>query len=54
MFTDTSFSLFDWLQMEDIYSNIFVLKCNRYNEKVSPFKSFITWKFEFNEYIFVT
>lgn len=35
MFTDTSFSLFDWLQMEDIYSNIFVLKCQRYNENVS-------------------
>jgi hypothetical protein len=26
-------SLFDWLQMEDIYSNIFVLKCQRFNEK---------------------
>lgn len=35
MFTDTSFGLFDWLQMEDIYSNIFVLKCQRYNENVS-------------------
>ncbi len=34
MFTDSSFGLFDWLQMEDIYTNIFVLKCNRHNEKV--------------------
>lgn len=36
MFTDTSFGLFDWLQMEDIYSNIFVLKCQRYNENKYP------------------
>ena len=34
MFTDTSLGLSDWLQMEDIYSNIFVLKCFRYNEMV--------------------
>ena len=34
MFTDTSLGLSDWLQMEDIYSNIFVLKCFRYNENV--------------------
>ena len=36
MFTDTSLDLFAWLQMEDIYSNIFILKCNRYNEKKYP------------------
>jgi hypothetical protein len=34
MITDTSLSLSDWLQMEDIYSNIFVLKCFRWGEKV--------------------
>jgi piezo-type mechanosensitive ion channel component 1/2 len=34
MFTDTSLGLSDWLQMEDIYANIFVLKCYRYNESV--------------------
>lgn len=34
MFTDTSLSLSDWLQMEDIYASIFVLKCFRYNENV--------------------
>jgi hypothetical protein len=34
MFTDTSLSLTDWLQVEDIYANIFVLKCFRYNEDV--------------------
>ena len=38
MFTDTSLGLFDWLQIEDIYANIYVLKCFRYNENVSlPF-----------------
>jgi hypothetical protein len=37
MFTDTALDLFAWLQMEDIYSNIFILKCNRYNEKVQSF-----------------
>ncbi|CAF0761239.1 unnamed protein product, partial [Brachionus calyciflorus] len=36
MFTDTSLSLSDWLQMEDIYANIFVLKCFRYNENKYP------------------
>ena len=36
MFTDTSLGLTDWLQMEDIYSNIFVLKCFRYNEDKYP------------------
>jgi hypothetical protein len=36
MFTDSSFGLSDWLQMEDIYTNIFVLKCNRYYEKKYP------------------
>ena len=35
MFTDTSLSLSDWLQMEDIYANIFVLKCFRWGEKVN-------------------
>lgn len=34
MFTDSSFGLTDWIQMEDIYANIFVLKCNRTYEKV--------------------
>lgn len=41
MFTDTSLSLSDWLQMEDIYANIFVLKCFRYNENVNYFIIYI-------------
>jgi piezo-type mechanosensitive ion channel component 1/2 len=36
MFTDTSLSLNDWLQMEDIYANIFVLKCFRWAETKYP------------------
>ena len=33
--TDTTLTLFHWLKMEDIYANIYVLKCYRESEKVS-------------------
>ncbi|ESO07927.1 hypothetical protein HELRODRAFT_190815 [Helobdella robusta] len=33
MFTDTTLSLSSWLQMEDIYANVFCVKCNRSAEK---------------------
>ena len=36
MWTDTTLGIFSWLQMEDIYANIFVLKCIRWAEKVEP------------------
>ena len=32
--TDTTLTLFHWLKMEDIYANIYVLKCYRESEKV--------------------
>ena len=35
MWTDTTLGISSWLQMEDIYANIFVLKCVRWAEKVS-------------------
>ena len=34
MWTDTTLGISSWLQMEDIYANIFVLKCVRWLEKV--------------------
>jgi len=34
MWTDTTLGISSWLQMEDIYANIFVLKCVRWAEKV--------------------
>ena len=33
--TDSTLSLFHWLKMEDIYANIYILKCYRTAEKVS-------------------
>ena len=33
--TDTTLSLSHWLKMEDIYANIYILKCWRDSEKVS-------------------
>lgn len=38
MFTDTTLALGSWLQMEDIYANIFVIRCNRRAEKTYPVK----------------
>jgi hypothetical protein len=34
MFTDTALGLSSWLQLEDIYSNVYLLKCARWAEKV--------------------
>ncbi len=34
MFTDTSLDLSSWLQLEDIYSNVYLVKCARWAEKV--------------------
>ncbi|XP_052831053.1 piezo-type mechanosensitive ion channel component 1 isoform X7 [Octopus bimaculoides] len=36
MWTDTTLALGSWLQMEDIYANIFVLKCWRHAEATYP------------------
>ncbi len=35
IFTDTALGLSSWLQLEDIYSNVYLLKCARWAEKVS-------------------
>ena len=34
IFTDTALGLSSWLQLEDIYSDIYLLKCARWAEKV--------------------
>jgi hypothetical protein len=39
MFTDTSLGLTSWLQLEDIYSNVYLLKCARWAEKVKKMKT---------------
>lgn len=35
VWTDTTLSLSSWICVEDIYANIFILKCWRESEKVS-------------------
>jgi len=34
MFTDTTLALTSWLQMEDIFANVFCIKCDRRAERV--------------------
>jgi len=34
MFTDTTLALTSWLQMEDIFANVFCIKCDRHAERV--------------------
>lgn len=34
IWTDTSMSLSDWLKLEDIYANIYQIKCQRKSEEV--------------------
>ncbi|XP_053604167.1 piezo-type mechanosensitive ion channel component isoform X3 [Plodia interpunctella] len=36
IWTDTSMTLMDWLKMEDIFANVFLLKCSRYVEDEFP------------------
>lgn len=36
VWTDTTLSLSNWMCVEDIYSNIFIIKCSRETEKVQP------------------
>jgi len=38
MFTDTALGLSSWLQFEDIYSNVYLLKCGRWAETVNKYK----------------
>lgn len=35
VWTDTTLSLPSWMCVEDIYANIFIIKCSRETEKVS-------------------
>lgn len=35
VWTDTTLSLSNWMCVEDIYANIFIIKCSRETEKVS-------------------
>lgn len=37
IWTDTTLSLSSWICVEDIYANIFILKCWRESEKVEQF-----------------
>lgn len=34
VWTDTTLSLSSWMCVEDIYANIFIIKCSRETEKV--------------------
>lgn len=36
VWTDTTLSLSNWMCVEDIYANIFIIKCSRETEKVQP------------------
>lgn len=35
VWTDTTLSLSNWMCVEDIYANIFIIKCSRETEKVA-------------------
>jgi hypothetical protein len=43
MFTDTALGLTSWLQLEDVYSNIYLLKCGRWAEDVKRMKSLVVF-----------
>lgn len=44
VWTDTTLSLSNWMCVEDIYANIFIIKCSRETEKVGPpNKPFVAW-----------
>ncbi len=49
MFTDTALGFSNWLELEDIYSNIYLLKCARWTEKVK--RKF--WNKNVNEIFFL-
>ncbi|CAF0897645.1 unnamed protein product [Adineta ricciae] len=42
IFTDTALGLSSWLQLEDIYSNVYLLKCARWAEKKYPTERGVT------------
>lgn len=39
VWTDTTLSLSNWMCVEDIYANIFIIKCSRETEKVQPHRA---------------
>lgn len=39
VWTDTTLSLSNWMCVEDIYANIFIIKCSRETEKVRPHRA---------------
>lgn len=42
VWTDITLFLFNWMCVEDIYVNIFIIKCSRETEKVSG----LEWEYE--------
>lgn len=47
--TDTTLTLYHWLKMEDIYANIYVLKCYRESEKVrTVLPTVVHWSYWMN------
>lgn len=46
VWTDTTLSLSNWMCVEDIYANIFIIKCSREMEKVPEQRERMgTWEF---------
>lgn len=47
VWTDTTLSLSNWMCVEDIYANIFIIKCSRETEKVPGQRGWMgtSWKF---------
>lgn len=41
IWTDTCMSLSDWLKLEDIYANIYQIKCQRKSEEVKVYHAAI-------------
>ena len=43
VWTDTTLSLSSWMCVEDIYANIFIIKCSRETEKVPGLREWSKW-----------
>ena len=45
VWTDTTLSLSDWMCVEDIYANTFIIKCSRETEKARSIRPYILLEF---------
>lgn len=51
VWTDTTLSLSNWMCVEDIYANIFIIKCSRETEKVTSVRMFTTSRYTLTHFV---